>query len=157
MNIKLISIGKTDEKSLGLLIEKYVKRLKYYIKFEFVIISDLKNSKNLSLEQQKEKEGELILKSLQNSDTVVLLDENGKEYSSVLFSKFLAKKMLSGTKNLVFVIGGPYGFSDAIYKRANDKVSLSKMTFSHQMVRLFFVEQVYRAFTILKNEPYHHE
>ncbi len=157
MKIKLISIGKTDEKPLGLLIEKYINRLKRYIKFEFVIIPDLKNSKNLSLEQQKQKEGDLLLKNLQSSDTVVLLDENGKEHSSVLFSKFLAKKMLSGTKNLVFIIGGPYGFSDALYKRATQKVSLSKMTFSHQMVRLFFVEQLYRAFTILKNEPYHHE
>lgn len=157
MNIKLVSIGKTDEKSLDLLIEKYLKRIKRYIKFDFLIIPDLKNSKNLSVEQQKEKEGELILKNLQSSDVVILLDEKGKEYSSVIFSKFLAKKMLSGTKNLVFVIGGPYGFSDAVYIRTTQKVSLSKMTFSHQMVRLFFVEQVYRAFTILKNEPYHHE
>ena len=157
MNIRLISIGKTDEKSLDFLINNYIKRLKHYIKFEFIIIPDIKNRKNLSFEQQKEKEGEIILKNIQNSDFVVLLDESGNAFTSVLFSKFLAKKMLSGIKNLVFVIAGPYGFSDNIYQRANNKLSLSKMTFSHQMIRLFVVEQVYRAFTILRNEPYHHE
>jgi 23S rRNA (pseudouridine1915-N3)-methyltransferase len=157
MNIKLLSIGKTDEKSLNQLIEKYINRLKHYIKFEFIILPDIKNTKNINQSQQKEKEGDLLLKQLKNSDFVILLDEKGKEYSSLFFSDFIAKKMLSGTKQLVFVIGGPYGFSQEVYRRANQKISLSKMTFSHQMVRLFFIEQVYRAFTILKNEPYHHE
>jgi len=157
MNIKLISIGKTDEKALNQLIDKYVLRLKHYIKFEFLTIPDIKNTKSLSSRQQKEKEGAFILKNIKTSDTVILLDEKGKEYSSVLFSKFLSKLMLSGTKQVVFVIGGPYGFSEEVYKRVNRKMSLSKMTFSHQMIRLLFVEQLYRAFTILKNEPYHHE
>ncbi len=157
MNIKITSIGKTDEKSLEVLIEKYTKRLGHYIKFEFQVIPNIKNRKNLSIALQKEKEGTLLLKSLENTDVVVLLDENGKEYTSVLFSKFIAKKMLSGCKQLVFFIGGPYGFSKEVYQRVNQKISLSKMTFSHQMIRLFFVEQLYRAFTILKNEPYHHE
>ena len=157
MKIKIISIGKTDEKSLELLIEKYTKRLGHYIKFEFLIIPDIKNRKNLSITLQKEKEGVLLLNAIQKMDVVVLLDEKGKEYTSKLFSQFIAKKMLSGCKQLVFVIGGPYGFSKEVYQRVNQKISLSKMTFSHQMIRLFFVEQIYRAFTILKNEPYHHE
>jgi 23S rRNA (pseudouridine1915-N3)-methyltransferase len=157
MKIKIISIGKTDDKSLEFLIDSYIKRLKHYVKFEFLIIPDIKNRKNLSIDQQKVLEGELLLKNFQKSDFVVLLDEKGKDFTSIEFSKYLSKKMLSGTKQLLFVIGGPYGFSDAIYRRANQKVSLSKMTFSHQMVRLFVVEQIYRAFTILKNEPYHHE
>ncbi len=139
------------------LIEEYVKRLSFYIKFEIDIIPDLKNSKNLPEAQQKEKEGELILSKTQSSDHIVLLDERGKEFSSVEFSSELQKKMNSGTKTLVFVIGGPYGFSEQMYQRANAKISLSKMTFSHQMIRLFFVEQLYRAFTILNNEPYHHQ
>lgn len=120
------------------------------------VIPDIKNAKNLSEAQQKEKEGEMILKKLAPTDILILLDENGKQYTSVDFSNYLQKKMNSGIKQLVFVIGGPYGFSDAVYQKAQGKISLSKMTFSHQMVRLFFVEQVYRAFTILKNEPYHH-
>lgn len=157
MKIKLISIGKTDEKALDLLVEKYKNRLGHYVKFEFLVIPDIKNRKNLSLALQKEKEGTLLLNAIQKTDVVVLLDEKGKEYTSNLFSKFIAKKMLSGCKQLVFVIGGPYGFSKEIYQRFNQKISLSKMTFSHQMIRLFFVEQLYRAFTILKNEPYHHE
>ena len=156
MKIKLVSIGKTDDKALDGLIQLYIGRLKHYIKFEFVIIPDIKNRKKLSLAQQKIGEGDLILKDLLTSDFVVLLDENGTEFNSVGFSKFLSKKMLAGTKQLVFIIGGPYGFSEQVYKRANQKISLSRMTFSHQMVRLFFVEQVYRGFTILKNEPYHH-
>jgi 23S rRNA (pseudouridine1915-N3)-methyltransferase len=157
MNIKLISIGKTDDKSLDILIQTYTKRLKHYINFEFVIIPDIKNRKHLNFEQQKAQEGQLLLKNIQTSDFVVLLDENGKNFTSVEFSNYLSKKMLSGTKQLVFIIGGPYGFSEKVYQRANQKISLSKMTFSHQMVRLFFVEQLYRAFTILKNEPYHHQ
>ncbi|MEF3079406.1 MULTISPECIES: 23S rRNA (pseudouridine(1915)-N(3))-methyltransferase RlmH [Flavobacteriaceae] len=156
MNIKLIAIGKTDNKNLQTLIEDYKKRLSYYIKFEFEIIPDLKKVKHLSEEQQKEKEGELILAKTQNSDVLILLDENGKQMDSVAFSNYLQKHMNSGIKTLIFVIGGPYGFSEEIYKRANGKLGLSKMTFSHQMVRLFFIEQLYRGFTILKNEPYHH-
>jgi len=156
LKIKLISIGKTDDKSLDLLIQHYIGRLKHYINFEFQIIPDIKNRKKLSLTQQKTNEGVLLLKALNTADFVVLLDENGKSFTSEEFATYLSKKMLSGLKQLVFIIGGPYGFSDEIYKRANQKISLSKMTFSHQMVRLFFVEQVYRGFTILKNEPYHH-
>jgi len=157
MQITLIAIGKTDRPELEQLIALYEKRLKHYIKFEFVVLPDIKNSKNLSEAQQKEKEGELILAQLQPTDTLILLDENGKQYSSVDFAQFLQKKMNSGLKNLVLAIGGPYGFSDAVYAKCSGKISLSKMTFSHQMVRLFLVEQLYRGFTILRNEPYHHQ
>ena len=157
MKIKLIAIGKTDNKQLMQLIEEYQKRLAHYIKFEFKVIPDIKNTKNLSESQQKEKEGDFILKELVATDQLLLLDEKGQEFKSLEFSRFLQKKMNSGIKQLVFVIGGPYGFSDTVYKKAQGKVSLSKMTFSHQMIRLFMVEQLYRAFTILKNEPYHHE
>ncbi len=156
MTIKLLAIGKTDSASLQDLIVEYEKRLRHYIKFELEIIPDIKNAKNLSEAQQKEKEGELILKNLNATDVLVLLDEKGKQFGSVEFSDYLQKKMNSGIKQLVLVIGGPYGFSDAVYTKAQTKISLSKMTFSHQMVRLFLVEQLYRAFTILKNEPYHH-
>ncbi len=156
MTIKLVCIGKTDKKELESLISVYAKRLQHYIKFETEIIPDLKKVKNLDENQQKAKEGELILNGLQNSDFVVLLDEKGKQFTSEDFSEYLQKRMNTGLKQLVFVIGGPYGFSEEVYKRANSKISLSKMTFSHQMVRLFFTEQIYRAFTILKNEPYHH-
>jgi len=157
MKIKLLAIGKTDDKNLNSLIETYQGRLKHYIKFELEIIPDIKNVKNLSENQQKEKEGELILSKLQPTDQLVLLDEKGKDFRSLEFSQYLQKKMNSGIKQLVFVIGGPYGFSEKVYKKSMGKVSFSKMTFSHQMIRLFVVEQVYRAFTILKNEPYHHE
>lgn len=156
MQISLIAIGKTDSRELANLIETYQKRLQHYIKFNYVLIPDIKNSKNLSEAQQKTKEGELILEHLQPSDHVILLDETGKQFTSVTFSDYLQKKMNGGLKHLVFVIGGPYGFSDTVYSRANGRVSLSTMTFSHQMVRLFAVEQLYRAFTILRNEPYHH-
>lgn len=156
MTIRLLAIGKTDNKALQQLIAEYENRLKHYIKFELEIIPDIKNAKNLSEAQQKEKEGELILKKLNTTDVLILLDENGKQYSSIDFSNYLQKKMNSGIKQLVFVIGGPYGFSNSVYQKAQGKISLSKMTFSHQMVRLFVVEQVYRGFTILKNEPYHH-
>ncbi len=156
MTITLIAIGKTDNKQLNALIEEYKKRLSFYVKFNFEVIPDIKNVKNLSEKQQKEKEGVLILKKMSSTDTLILLDENGKQFSSVHFSEYLQKQMNTGLKNLVFVIGGPYGFSEEIYKRAQGKISLSKMTFSHQMVRLFFIEQLYRGFTILKNEPYHH-
>lgn len=156
MTIKLITIGKTDSRPLQELISDYQKRLKHYIKFHLDVVPDIKNAKNLSEVQQKEKEGEHILKRLQATDVLILLDENGKTYSSIEFSEYLQKKMNSGVKQLVFVVGGPYGFSDAIYQKAQGMISLSKMTFSHQMVRLFVVEQLYRAFTILRNEPYHH-
>lgn len=157
MKIKLLAIGKTDDKNLSQLIENYQNRLKHYIKFEFEIIPDVKNVKNLSEVQQKEKEGELILLKLQPTDNLILLDDKGKHYTSIEFSEFLQKKMNSGLKQLVLVVGGAYGFSEAVYKKANGKISLSKMTFSHQMIRLFIVEQLYRGFTILRNEPYHHE
>lgn len=157
MNIKLIAIGKTDNKNLQALIEEYTKRLSFYIKFELEIIPDIKNVKNLSESQQKEKEGELILSKLTATDQLIILDENGKSFSSVGFSDYLQKKMNTGIKTLVFVIGGPYGFSEEIYQKSQGKIALSEMTFSHQMVRLFFIEQLYRGFTILKNEPYHHQ
>lgn len=157
MEIKLIAIGKTDNKALITLIQDYTKRLGHYIKFQFEIIPDIKQVKHLSEAQQKDKEGELILTKTQKSDVLILLDEKGKQFSSIDFSQYLQKHMNSGIKTLVFCIGGPYGFSNAIYQRANGQLSLSKMTFSHQMVRLFFIEQLYRGFTILKNEPYHHK
>lgn len=156
MTIKLICIGKTDNKALELLIGDYVKRLSFYTRFELEIIPDLKKAKNLSETEQKQKEGELILSKISTSDVLVLLDENGQQYSSENFADYLQKHMNSGIKNLVFVIGGPYGFAETVYQKCAGKVSLSKMTFSHQMIRLFFIEQLYRAHTILKNEPYHH-
>ncbi|WP_299390524.1 23S rRNA (pseudouridine(1915)-N(3))-methyltransferase RlmH [uncultured Gelidibacter sp.] len=156
MQIKLLAIGKTDNKQLQTLIDDYQKRLGFYIKFDFEIIPDLKKVKNLSEEQQKQKEGELILAKLNPTDVLILLDENGKQYDSVGFSDYLQKHMNSGVKQVVFVIGGPYGFSQDVYNKSNGKISLSKMTFSHQMIRLFMIEQLYRAFTILRNEPYHH-
>lgn len=156
MKITLIVIGKTDNNHLISLMEDYTKRLKFYVPFEIDVIPDIRNAKNLSEALQKKAEGDELLKRIVPSDELILLDENGKTYSSESFADFIQKKMNSGLKNLVFVIGGPYGFSDEIYQRANGKLSLSKMTFSHQMVRLFFIEQVYRAFTILRNEPYHH-
>lgn len=156
MTIKLLAIGKTDNKELRALISIYEQRLKHYIKFDLDIIPDIKKVKNLSEKQQKQKEGELILGKLSNTDVLILLDEKGKELNSIEFSKYLQKHMNSGIKQLVFVIGGPYGFSEDVYKKAVGKLSLSKMTFSHQMVRLFVIEQLYRGFTILKNEPYHH-
>jgi 23S rRNA (pseudouridine1915-N3)-methyltransferase len=157
MNIRLIAIGKTDNKDLQSLINEYTKRLSFYVKFELEIIPDIKNVKNLSEAQQKEKEGELILAKIAPTDQLILLDENGKTFSSVGFSDYLQKKMNAGIKTLVFVIGGPYGFSETVYQKAQGKVSLSEMTFSHQMVRLFVIEQIYRGFTILQNEPYHHQ
>ncbi|WP_294819647.1 23S rRNA (pseudouridine(1915)-N(3))-methyltransferase RlmH [uncultured Flavobacterium sp.] len=157
MNIKLLAIGKTDNKALQQLMDDYMKRLSFYVKFELEVIPDIKNAKNMSEAQQKEKEGEIILSKLSPTDQLILLDENGKFFSSVGFSDELQKKMNSGVKTLVFVIGGPYGFSKEVYAKAQGKVSLSAMTFSHQMVRLFFIEQVYRAFTILRGEPYHHQ
>ena len=157
MKITLILNGKTEDDHIKKGFAIYEQRLKHYISFEIIVIPALKNTKALSVEQQKQKEAELLFRQIQSSDKLILLDENGKEYHSVGFSEFIQQQMNSGVKNLVFVVGGPYGFSDEVYKRANGKLSLSKMTFSHQMVRLFFIEQVYRAMTILKNEPYHHQ
>tara|TARA_R110002072_G_scaffold125944_3_gene262619 strand:+ start:154246 stop:154719 length:474 start_codon:yes stop_codon:yes gene_type:complete len=156
MKITLLAIGKTDDKDLQRLITMYSNRLSHYVSFTAEMVPDIKNSKNLSEEQQKQLEGQEILKRTTTSDQLILLDENGKNYSSEGFAQFLQKKMNSGLKQLIFVIGGPYGFSPELYQRANGKISLSSMTFSHQMVRLFFVEQLYRGFTILRNEPYHH-
>jgi len=156
MTIKLLAIGKTDHNDLQSLIDEYQKRLGFYVKFQFEIIPDLKKAKNLSKDQQKQKEGDLILSKLNPTDVLILLDENGKQLDSVAFSNYLQKHMNSGIKQLVFVIGGPYGFSPDVYQKAKGKLSLSKMTFSHQMIRLFVIEQLYRGFTILKNEPYHH-
>lgn len=157
MKIKLLLIGKTDSDILGKGITDYVNRIKHYIPFEMFVIPDLKNTKNLSEDQQKQKEGELILNFIKSGDFVVLLDEKGKEFSSIEFSGFIEKQMISGLKNLIFIVGGPYGFSDEVYKKCNSKISLSRMTFSHQMVRLIFTEQLYRAMTIIKGEPYHHQ
>ena len=156
MKITLIAIGKTDDARLVELIEQYCQRLGHYVNFELQIIPDVKKRKGHSMDQQKMAEGLHILERLTPSDQLVLLDEKGKSMSSVGFSSYLQKQMNSGLKRLVFVIGGPYGISQEVYARANAKISLSAMTFSHQMVRLFFVEQLYRAFTILRNEPYHH-
>ena len=157
MQIKIITVGKTDHPAIQQLIKEYEGRLAHYIRFEFEVIPDLKNTKSLSELVQKEKEGELLLKKIQPSDELILLDERGKTYSSIEFSEFLQKKMNGGLKQLIFVIGGPYGFSNAVYQRANGQISISKMTLSHQMIRPFFIEQLYQAFTILRNEPYHHE
>lgn len=156
MKITLISIGKTDDPQLRALIEQYQNRLRHYINFDHLIIPDVKKAKNRTESQQKQQEGQLILAEVNAGDHLILLDENGKHYNSVDFSKLLQKQMNSGIKRLVFVIGGPYGFSEEVYRNAHSKLALSSMTFSHQMVRLFFVEQLYRAFTILRNEPYHH-
>lgn len=156
MKITFLVIGKTDEVYLREGIEKYLKRLKHYISFQYLEIPDLKNTKHLNEAEQKSKEAELILKLLKPNDELVLLDEKGDQFSSEEFSVYLHKKMLASVQNLVIVVGGPYGFDPSVYQKAKKSISLSRMTFSHQMVRLFFLEQVYRAFTILKGEPYHH-
>tara|TARA_B100000767_G_scaffold274766_1_gene308843 strand:- start:5668 stop:6141 length:474 start_codon:yes stop_codon:yes gene_type:complete len=156
MEIQVICIGKTDDIESRKIISNYENRLKHYVKFNFLYLPDLKETKNLSQEQQKAKEALLIEKQLKTSDVVILLDENGKQFSSVNFSEFLNKKMSSGCKSLVFIIGGAYGLAQTLHQKYVFKISLSKMTFSHQMIRLLFVEQLYRANTILKNEPYHH-
>ena len=157
MKIKILYIGKTDDKNLEALIEKFQLRLSRYIKFEMECIPDLKNVKGKSTKEQNKLEGQQILKKIQPGDHLVLLDENGKPFDSVGFASYLQKKMNAATRSLVLVIGGPYGFSEEVRQQASEKLSLSKMTFSHQMVRLFAVEQLYRAFTILNNEPYHHQ
>ncbi|NKI32606.1 23S rRNA (pseudouridine(1915)-N(3))-methyltransferase RlmH [Croceivirga thetidis] len=157
MKIKIIAIGRTDDHNLKQLNAGYLSRLKHYAKVELIEIPDLKKVKNLSKDQQKIKEGELILNNLEPSDVLVLFDEKGKQFSSREFSNELQKRMNSGIKSLVFAIGGPYGFSEEVYIRAQQKISLSRMTFSHQMVRVFILEQLYRGFSILRNEPYHHD
>ncbi|MBR6202294.1 MAG: 23S rRNA (pseudouridine(1915)-N(3))-methyltransferase RlmH [Bacteroidaceae bacterium] len=157
MRITLLLVGKTVNKHFVELIDDYAARVKHYVGFDIVTIPELKNTKNLSADQQKQQEGELIQKQLQAGDHVVLLDEHGKELRSVEFSRWMEQKMQTVGKRLVFIIGGPYGFSPDVYAKANEQLSLSKMTFSHQMVRLIFVEQLYRAMTIMKGEPYHHE
>ena len=157
VKVCLLVIGKTDAEFVRAGIAEYEKRLKYYIPYEMKVIPDVRNTKNMSEIQQKEREGELLLGQLEAADYVILLDEKGNEYTSKAFADFLAQKMLTSMKRLVFIIGGPYGFSEEVYKRAHMKISLSKMTFSHQMVRMIFTEQLYRAMTILKGEPYHHE
>ena len=157
MNIELIVVGKTDMKEVEALVSMYTKRLNHYVKFAITTIADVRNTKKLSEAEQKRLEGEQILCLIAESDSVVLLDEHGAELRSIEFAELLQRRMSAGTKRLIFVIGGPYGFSEAVYQRANSKLSLSKMTFSHQIVRAIFTEQLYRAFTILRNEPYHHE
>jgi 23S rRNA (pseudouridine1915-N3)-methyltransferase len=153
----LLTVGKTDVKWVKEGLDLYVSRLKHYVPFSVVEIPELKKVSSLTHQQIKEKEGELILKQVGPSDTLVLMDEHGREYRSLEFAEFIEKQMASGAKNVIFTIGGAYGFSEEVYQRANLKISLSKMTFSHQMVRAIFAEQLYRAFTILKGEPYHHE
>ena len=157
MKIELAVIGKTSIGYLKQGIDEYIKRLKHYVPFEIKYIDDIKNTKNISEDQQKRTEGAKILSLLDKSDYVVLLDEHGKEYTSIQYSSYIQKRMLSGAKKVVFVIGGPYGFSQEVYDRANDKISFSKMTFNHEMIRLIFTEQLYRAYTIINHEPYHHE
>lgn len=157
MNIKLITVGKTDAAFVKEGIGVYEKRIKRYINFDIQVIPDLKKSKKRSNEVQKDQEGELILNAVQAGDFLVLLDEKGKELKSTQFADYIQKRMNTGIKQLIFVIGGPFGFSDDVKKRSDFKLSLSQMTFSHQLVRILFAEQLYRAFTILKGEPYHHD
>ncbi|MBQ1938592.1 MAG: 23S rRNA (pseudouridine(1915)-N(3))-methyltransferase RlmH [Alistipes sp.] len=157
MQIELIVVGKTDSKEVGALVEMYLKRINHYCRMAITTLPDIRNTKSLTTAQQSRSEGERILALVQESDFVVLLDERGAEHRSVEFAEWMGKRMSSGLKRLVFVIGGPYGFSEEVYRRANQQISLSRMTFSHQIVRAIFMEQIYRAFTILNNEPYHHE
>lgn len=156
MRTILLQVGKTTNKHFIAAIEDYVKRISHYMPFDVVTIPELKSTKNLSQEQQKQAEGELILKQVQSTDYVVLLDEHGQEYRSIEFAKWLEQKQHNAHR-LVFIIGGPYGFSQTVYERGNEQLSLSRMTFSHQMIRLTFIEQIYRACTIIRGEPYHHE
>ncbi len=157
MNIELIVIGKTDSKEVASLLEMYARRVNFYCKFSITVLPDVKNTKSLSVKQQRTKEGEMILRQLAEGDRAILLDERGDEMRSVEFAEWLRKQINIGTRRLVLIIGGPYGFSEEVYSRADGKVSLSRMTFSHQIVRAILAEQLYRAFTILNNEPYHHE
>ena len=153
----LIVVGKTTDKRFEAITQEYIERIRHYIPFTVEVIPELKNTKGLSQDEQKKREGELIQKNLQPGDYVVLLDEHGSERSSMNFASWMQKKMAAGPKRLVFIVGGPYGFSDAIHQKGNEEISLSRMTLSHQMIRMFFVEQIYRAMTILNGEPYHHE
>lgn len=157
MKLHLLVVGKTTDKHLDTLIQDYVGRIKHYMPFELEVIPELKNAKSLTFEQQKEREGELIVRALRDGDYLVLLDEGGRELRSMEFAQYLDRKQAAVARRLVFVVGGPYGFSEQVYALAKEKLSLSKMTFSHQMVRLFITEQIYRAMTILRGEPYHHE
>jgi len=157
MNIELIVVGKTDSREVEALVEMYAKRVNHYCKFSITTIADVRNTRNMAASRQKQLEGEAIMKLIGEGDYLVLMDERGQQYTSMEYAQWLQKRMLSGVKRLLLVIGGPYGFSEEVYARANHKVSLSKMTFSHQIVRAIFTEQLYRAFTILHNEPYHHE
>ena len=157
MKILLLVVGKTDDSYIDEGINKYVERVRHFVPFEMKVIPDIKNRKTLSEDQQKKAEGALIMAQVQPSDTLVLLDENGKQFSSRAFAEFVEKQTLVTNKRLVFVVGGPYGFSDEVYAKANSLISLSPMTFSHQMVRLVFAEQLYRAYTIIKGIPYHHD
>ncbi|MCQ2223503.1 MAG: 23S rRNA (pseudouridine(1915)-N(3))-methyltransferase RlmH [Bacteroidaceae bacterium] len=157
MKSTLIVIGKTTDARFTALIQEYVDRISHYIPFNIEVIPELKNAKNLSIDQQKEREAELLQKQLQPGDYLVLLDEHGRERRSMDFAQWMQKRMASSPKRLVFVVGGPYGFAQQIHRMVNEEISLSQMTFSHQMIRLLFVEQIYRAMTILNNEPYHHE
>jgi 23S rRNA (pseudouridine1915-N3)-methyltransferase len=157
MKVLLLMIGKTSERWLQQGVNQYFERLSHYLPFENKALADVKNAGKMKPDALKQIEGEAILKALDNTDRVVLLDEGGRHFSSRDFAEFIEKQMLSGARRLVFIVGGAWGFSEEVYKRANSKISLSRMTFSHQMVRVIFVEQLYRAMTILKNEPYHHD
>ena len=157
MEIQLLTVGKTTKSYIQTGIDEYCRRLKHYINYSVCPIPDIKTTKALTEARQKEKEGELILSSISSADCCILLDEHGKEFTSVEFAAYLQKLMASGRKRVTFIVGGPYGFSEDVYRRADGKISLSKMTFTHEMIRLFFTEQLYRAFTILRGEPYHHE
>ena len=157
MNIDLLVVGKTDSAEIQSLVATYLKRLNFYTRVTLVTLPDLKNTRNISAESQKRQEGELLMRQFADGDYVVLLDEKGAEMRSVEFSMWLQKRMNSGVRRLCFVIGGPYGFSKKVYDRADESISLSRMTFSHQIIRAIFAEQLYRAFTIIRNEPYHHE
>lgn len=157
MKVMFLVVGKTVDKRLASLVDEYAERVKHYVPFTMEVIPDLKNTKALTFEQQKEREGELIVKSLKPDDYVVLLDEGGREFTSMDFAAYIEQRQHAVARRMVFVVGGPYGFSQSVYALAREKLSLSRMTFSHQMVRLFFVEQLYRAMTILRGEPYHHQ
>lgn len=157
MNIDLVVVGKTDSAEVDALVAMYARRINFYAKFSIIYLPDIRNTRKLTQSQQRTAEGEAILRQVGEGDFLVLLDEHGDEFRSVEFAAWLQKRMASGLRRLVLVIGGPYGFSDAVYARANGKISLSRMTFSHQIVRAIFAEQLYRAFTIINNEPYHHE
>lgn len=157
MNIDLVVVGKTDSAEVDALVAMYARRINFYAKFSIIYLPDIRNTRKLTQSQQRTAEGESILRQVGEGDCLVLLDEHGEEFRSVEFAAWLQKRMASGLRRLVLVVGGPYGFSDAVYARANGKISLSRMTFSHQIVRAIFAEQLYRAFTIINNEPYHHE